>query len=136
MPTTRWILAACLTVMACADPGEVRRAEAQALFMPAELDFGEVPVGEWRELDLRIHNTGRVWFRAAQALKLDDNPSFVVEHEGTWVPPYEWRTVKVRFHPLAEGTLSDRVRVVTDADLAGSAVVPVLSHVRRRFLEL
>jgi hypothetical protein len=102
---------------ACHEPGYVKQVEATAIFDTSALDFGEVPVGEWREREVTVQNAGYVPFTASEAFKLKDNPSFVVELEGEGkVNAGETRTVRVKFHPLREGALEEQVRVVTDAE--------------------
>src|SRR5437016_816961 len=61
----RWALlgAACLVSAACHEP-KLRAVRAVALFDKDDLDFGEVPVGEWREATVHISNVGYVPFRA------------------------------------------------------------------------
>ncbi|MBI3180643.1 MAG: choice-of-anchor D domain-containing protein [Myxococcales bacterium] len=100
----------------CWQDGRLRRVDAIVLFDQAKLDFGEVPVGEWREAPTRVSNAGRAPFRLLEVLKLDDNPSFEVEAGTGMLGPGEERTVVVRFHPLAEGTLTDLLKLSTDAD--------------------
>src|SRR5688572_21610467 len=81
------------------------------------LDFGEVPVGEWRELEVNVKNVGFVPFRALEALALDGDPSFVVELDGPdRLKPGEERVIWVRFHPLREGEHRERLAVETDAE--------------------
>lgn len=109
---------AALVTAACHEPVQVRPAEAIAAVEPAVVDFGEVPVGEWRELETRVKNVGVVSFRVLEALALDGNPSFaVVALDGQdRLMPGEERAVQVRFHPLREGEHRERVSVETDAE--------------------
>ncbi len=110
-----WVLGALLA-MGCHDPGKSHSVQASAIFDRAALDFGEVPVGEWRSEEVRIQNVGYVPFNALEALGLSSNPSFKVELDGGKVLPGEDRKVTVRFHPLREGALDETVEVATDAD--------------------
>jgi len=48
-----------LLLAACHEPGQVGPLNASAAVEPAVLDFGEVPVGEWRSLPVLIKNVGR-----------------------------------------------------------------------------
>ena len=112
-------------LLACHDGNYVRNVYATAVFDQAALDFGEVPVGEWREKEITVRNVGYVPFRLVEALKLDDNPSYVVEAPQTLVPSGETRTVKVKFHPLREGDLATQVRVETDARVRPVDPLPV-----------
>jgi len=113
------------TGVACHEPDETRSVQATAVVDTDVLDFGEVPVGEWREKEVRIRNVGYVPFHALDALGLADNPSYVVEltEGGGRVMPGESHIVRVRFHPLREGTTEDTVRVTTDANQGAEARV-------------
>ncbi|HEX8820821.1 MAG TPA: choice-of-anchor D domain-containing protein, partial [Archangium sp.] len=105
------------SLAACHEPGNTRSVQANAAVDADALDFGEVPVGEWREKQVRVRNVGYVPFRALEALGLQGNPSFEVSAEGEdRVPPGGERVVRVRFHPLAEGALEETVHVTTDAN--------------------
>ena len=44
-----WAAAALLVVVGCHDPRQLHKLDATALFDRTELDFGEVPVGQWEE---------------------------------------------------------------------------------------
>lgn len=100
---------------ACHDGNYVRSVHATAVFDEAALDFGEVPVGEWREKEITVRNAGYVPFTLVEALKIDDNPSYFVEAKMTQIPSGQTRRVKVKFHPLREGEISSGVAVETDA---------------------
>jgi hypothetical protein len=114
-------------VAACHEPGRTRAVEAAAVVDTEALDFGEVPVGEWREREVLIRNVGYVPFFALEALALGDNPSYQVElvDGGSRVLPGESKVVKVRFHPLREGPLEERLRVATDANTGREHTVTV-----------
>ncbi len=99
----------------CDDTGKVRYVEATAMFDSGVLDFGEVPVGEWREARIAVRNGSRVPFRLLEALQLDKHPAFHVEAKSERVPAFGSREVIVRFHPIAEGAFADRVKVEVDA---------------------
>ena len=120
-----------LTVMAalmaaCHEPDNTRAVQAAAVLDTEQLDFGEVPVGEWREQRVLIRNVGFVPFSALEALRLGDNPSYEVElTEGGRVEPGASKEVKVRFHPLHEGDLQAQVRVATDANTGRESTVSV-----------
>lgn len=120
------LLVAVAVLTACHEPGRTRGVKATAALEPEVLDFGEVPVGEWRELPVRIRNIGQVPFSALDALGLEGNPSFevVLRDEGRVDPGKEAR-VLVRFHPLAEGPHQDTVRVDTDANAGSDRPIPV-----------
>ncbi|HVE83759.1 MAG TPA: hypothetical protein VND93_12950, partial [Myxococcales bacterium] len=111
-----------LLLAACHEPGQVGPLNASAAVEPAVLDFGEVPVGEWRSLPVLIKNVGFVPFHAIQVLRLDGNPSFTARLDGAGdedaakVLPGEDRAVVVSFHPLREGALGDRLQIDTDAE--------------------
>lgn len=111
------VAALALLAAACHEPGQVRPAVASAAVEPAVLDFGEVPVGEWRELATTIKNVGFVPFRALEALALGGEPSFEAALDGPErVMPGEERAVRVRFHPLREGEHRERLSIDTDAE--------------------
>ncbi|HYV50037.1 MAG TPA: choice-of-anchor D domain-containing protein [Myxococcaceae bacterium] len=106
-----------LLCAACHEPRQTGLVSASAAVEPAVLDFGEVPVGEWASQEVTIKNVGFVPFHALQVLRLDDDPSFAAElADDSKVMPGEDRVVTVRFHPLREGELGDRLQVSTDAE--------------------
>jgi len=106
-----------LLCAACHEPRQTGLVSASAAVEPAVLDFGEVPVGEWASQEVTIKNVGFVPFHALQVLRLDGDPSFTAELADTSkVVPGEDRVVTVRFHPLREGELGDRLQVSTDAE--------------------
>lgn len=113
-----WAMAGvALLCAACHEPRQTSLVSASAAIEPAALDFGEVPVGEWASQEVTIKNVGFVSFSALQVLRLDGNPSFTAELAGaSKVMPGEDRVVTVRFHPLREGELGDRLQVSTDAE--------------------
>nr|BDT37070.1 choice-of-anchor D domain-containing protein [Myxococcus sp. MH1] len=115
------------TTMACHEGNETRSVQATAVVDMDVLDFGEVPVGEWREREVRIRNVGYVPFFAIEALAIIGNPSYEVEltDGGGRVMPGESHLVKVRFHPLAEGVTEETVFVSTDANQGAQAQVRV-----------
>lgn len=121
-------LATVAAMAACHEPGRTRAVEAAAVVDTEALDFGEVPVGEWREREVLIRNVGYVPFSALEALALEGNPSYQVEltHGGGRVMPGESLPVKVRFHPLREGSIEERVRVATDANTGNEHTVRIL----------
>ncbi|MBX5483666.1 MAG: choice-of-anchor D domain-containing protein [Myxococcaceae bacterium] len=100
---------------ACHDGDYVRNVHATAVFDQAALDFGRVPVGEWREKEITVRNVGYVPFSLIEALELEDNPSFVVEAKRDLIRSGETRAVKVRFHPVREGEITASVKVDVDA---------------------
>jgi hypothetical protein len=111
---------------ACHEPGHTRPVQAAAMLDTELLDFGEVPVGQWREKEVLIRNVGYVPFSALEALALDGNPSYQVELvEGGRVLPGEAKVVKVRFHPLREGSTEEQLRVSTDANTGRESTVTV-----------
>ncbi|EAU69320.1 hypothetical protein STIAU_8045 [Stigmatella aurantiaca DW4/3-1] len=113
---------------ACHEPGRTRAVEAAAVVDTEALDFGEVPVGEWREREVLIRNVGYVPFSALEALALEGNPAYQVEltNGGGRVMPGESLPVKVRFHPLREGAIEERVHVATDANTGSEHTVRVM----------
>jgi hypothetical protein len=111
--------------VACHEPGHTRSVQAAAV-VDSELDFGEVPVGEWREKDVLIRNVGYVPFSALDALALEGNPAYQVELvDGGRVLPGEAKVVKVRLHPLHEGSTEETLRVATDANTGRESTVTV-----------
>jgi len=111
---------------ACHEPGHTRSVQAAAVVDKEQLDFGEVPVGEWREREVLIRNVGYVPFSALEALALGSNPSYQVELvDGGRVLPGEAKVVKVRFHPLHEGLSEEQLRVATDANTGREHTVSV-----------
>lgn len=119
-------LALALALSGCHERDGIRVVEARALFDTDVADFGEVPVGEWAELEVGIRNTGYVPFNALEAFTQQGNPSFRVELEGnSKVMPGETKRVKVRFHPLSEGEIADAMAVNTDAEHEPSSPLPL-----------
>jgi hypothetical protein len=112
------LAALAVALTACHEDERTRAVQATAVISPDTLDFGEVPVGEWREAEVRVRNIGYVPFFAMDALGLENNPSYEVRlvDGGGRVMPGEDKVVKVRFHPLAEGPLRETLRVETDAN--------------------
>jgi hypothetical protein len=104
--------------LGCHDPNQIRSLEARAVLNTTSLDFGGVGVGLWKELGVKIQNVGYVPFAALDVLKLDGNPSFEAEivNPAQLIQPGESRTVKVRFHPLQEGPVHERIQVDVDAE--------------------
>ncbi|MDQ3262915.1 MAG: choice-of-anchor D domain-containing protein [Myxococcota bacterium] len=102
----------------CHEPNRVRQVEAYAVLNTTVFDFGGVPVGEWREGEVRIRNVGHVPFTPMEVLKLDNNPSFQAEllDPGLRILPGEERGVRLYFHPLKEGPLEGSVSVRVDAE--------------------
>ncbi|OJH42073.1 choice-of-anchor D domain-containing protein [Cystobacter ferrugineus] len=114
---------------ACHETGETRAVQATAAVDTNALDFGEVPVGEWREKVVRLRNVGYVPFHALEALKLGDNPSYEVSFDGdARLMPGEEKLVKVRFHPLAEGGSESSFQVRTDASSGKEHTVRVMGQ--------
>ncbi|WP_224372619.1 choice-of-anchor D domain-containing protein [Hyalangium versicolor] len=111
---------------ACHEPGNTRSVQAAAVVDREQLDFGEVPVGEWREQKVLIRNVGYVPFSALEALALQGNAAYQVELvEGGRVLPGESKEVLVRFHPLHEGPTEEQLRVATDANTGRESTVTV-----------
>lgn len=101
----------------CREGGGVRTVQAFAELDRTSLDFGDVPVGEWKALSVHIRNVGEVPFRATDVVQLDGNPSFQISLDPSErIQPGESREVAVRFHPLAEQELTDHFRVDVDAE--------------------
>jgi len=114
-------------VAACHEPRQTQAVQAAAVVDKEELDFGEVPVGEWAEREVLIRNVGVVPFFALEALALDGNPSYrvdLVDGESR-VMPGESKVVRVRFHPLREGAIEERLKVRTDANTGAESTVTV-----------
>lgn len=112
-------LALALGMLLCAgchEPKQTRQVLASGVLDTSALDFGEVPVGEWRTAKVKVRNVGYVPFSALEVLRFSDNPSFQVEMEDGRIMGGEEREITVRFHPLAEGELTDKFHVATDAD--------------------
>ncbi|NTX33960.1 choice-of-anchor D domain-containing protein [Myxococcus sp. CA033] len=114
-------------LVGCHEGDETRAVHATAVVDMDVLDFGEVPVGEWREREVRIRNVGYVPFFAIEALAIVGNPSYEVElaEGGGRVMPGESHLVRVRFHPLGEGVTEETVYVSTDANQGAQAQVRV-----------
>ncbi len=114
------------TMAACHEPGNTRPVQAAAVVDTKQLDFGEVPVGEWREQTVVVRNVGFVPFSVLEALPLNSDPSYQVElMDGGRVLPGESKQVKVRFHPLREGPIEERVHVATDANTGREHTISV-----------
>ncbi|WNG50174.1 choice-of-anchor D domain-containing protein [Archangium minus] len=112
-----WLSLLTAFLAACHEPGNTRSVQAKAAVDSDVLDFGEVPVGQWREKVVRLRNVGYVPFHALEALGLKGDPSYEVSFEGEGrVMPGDEMRVLVRFHPLSEGTLEETVHVTTDAN--------------------
>jgi hypothetical protein len=109
----------------CHEPPQLKTALAAGVIDETDVDFGQVPVGEWRDRDIHVRNVGDASFNALEALKVSGDASFFVELDPGRVKPGETRAVRVRFHPLKEGGLSAAVRVQTDADKNPEPAVPV-----------
>jgi hypothetical protein len=112
-------------LVACHDGDQIMSVHATADYDQAALDFGEVPVGEWREREIEVRNVGHVPFTLVEALKLNDNPSFHVDFAQELLESGQKRKVKVRFHPLREGELTTLVKVETDALWRPEDPIPV-----------
>src|SRR5688572_28463024 len=97
----------------CHEPRDTQAVQAAAVVDREELDFGEIPVGEWTEREVLIRNVGVVPFFALEALALDGNPSYQVDlvDGESRVMPGESKVVRVRFHPLREGSIEERLKV-------------------------
>jgi hypothetical protein len=123
----RWALALVFAgLLGCHDPSQLQSVEAYAQIDEPLVDFGQVPVGEWRELVVHVRNVGAVPFHAIDALRLVNDPSFVVVLDGGGkIQPGDAREVHVRFHPLHEGEITDTVRVRTDAEHRPPGLVPI-----------
>src|ERR1700737_860409 len=120
--------AALLTLFlgsACHESAQFHRVQAAAVIDEAALDFGQVPVGEWRNAEIHIRNVGYAPFNALDALKVGTDSSFLVGLDPGKVQPGETKAVRVRFHPLKEGSLSFDLKVQTDADRSPEQAIPV-----------
>ncbi|PTL83897.1 hypothetical protein [Vitiosangium sp. GDMCC 1.1324] len=112
-----WLSLLAGLLAACHEPGNTRSVQAKAAVDADALDFGEVPVGEWREKIVRLRNVGYVPFHALEALGLKGDPSYEISFDGEGrVMPGDEKLVHVRFHPLVEGALEETVHVTTDAN--------------------
>jgi hypothetical protein len=104
-------------LLACHEPGNTRSVQALAAVDADTLDFGDVPVGQWREKQVRLRNVGYVPFHVLEALGLKGDPAYQVSFDGEErVMPGEEKRVHVRFHPLMEGPAEETVHVRTDAN--------------------
>lgn len=101
---------------ACHDVEQTRTLRPQAVVEGGPVDFGEVPVGEWREATLLVRNVGFTSVNVRQVLALESNPSFVLEFDPGELPAQTSRRLTVRFHPLNEGPLEERVDVHAGTD--------------------
>ncbi|RJS26043.1 hypothetical protein DRW03_06170 [Corallococcus sp. H22C18031201] len=121
------VAALALGAVACHDNARIRSVQATAVLDTDAIDFGDVPVGEWREKQVRIRNVGYVPFFAIEALGLAGNASYQVElvNGSGRVMPGESHVVKVRFHPLSEGPLEEVLHVSTDANVGTTQQVAV-----------
>jgi hypothetical protein len=118
-----------VSLVACHEPGNTRDVQAKAAMDADVLDFGEVPVGEWREKKVHVRNVGYVPFHALDALGLKGDPSYEVSFEGEGrIPPGGEKVVRVRFHPLTEGPLEETVHVTTDANSGREHTVRVMGQ--------
>ena len=59
------------------------------------MDFGEVPVGEWRTQSVLLRNTGYVAFRVGGLTPVNGNPAFLLELEPGMMQPGESRPITV-----------------------------------------
>jgi len=120
-----WLMVAIVVGgVACHDVESTRTVRPQAVVEGAPLDFGEVPVGEWREAKLVVRNIGFTAINLREVLGLENNPSFEVEYEGGELAAQHSRRLTVRFHPLEEGALEEHYRVEAGTD-APLELVPV-----------
>lgn len=110
------IALAMLVGVGCHEPKQTRQVLASGVLDTSALDFGDVPVGEWRSAKVKVRNVGYVPFSALEVVRFADNPSFIVELDDGKVFPGEEREIQVRFHPLEEGELTENFHVATDAD--------------------
>src|SRR5918996_313649 len=110
---------------ACHDQRWVRPIQATAVFDESALDFGDVPVGEWREANITVRNAGHAPFTLMEALQLGDDPSYQVEAAQELVPAWDTRHVRVRFHPVREGAIETQVKIATDALYREEDPIPV-----------
>ena len=111
------LLAMALALLgACHDVERTRTLRPQAVVEGGPLDFGEVPVGEWREATLQIRNVGFTAVNVREVLAQQANPSFHFEYDPGELPAQSSRRLTVRFHPLAEGPLEERVDVLAGTD--------------------
>src|SRR5919197_1409159 len=110
---------------ACHGPQQLRSLRATAVIDQNVIDFGEVPVGEWREAEITVRNISQAPFNLLEALQLADNPSYQLEAPQQLVPSWQTRRVRVRFHPLREGPLETQVKVATDAFDRPDRAIPV-----------
>ncbi|MEN9799245.1 MAG: hypothetical protein RL653_2941 [Pseudomonadota bacterium] len=107
---------ACLLLAGCHEEQGLQRVRASGFLDTTLVDFGEVPMGEWREQQVRLENTGYVPFRVEELQLLEQHPSFVLEFAPGTLRPGEVRAVTLRFHPVQEGEQQSRARLTTDAD--------------------
>lgn len=109
-------LSVFLLAAACHDPRMLHGVRAAASIDPAFLDFGEVPVGEWREARVHLRNVGYVSFRALGLESKLENDAFHSRLDPGSVLPGESLDALVRFHPLAEGPTGEEIQIRSDAD--------------------
>ena len=80
------------------------------------VEFGQVPVGEWRTQSVMLRNTGYVAFRVQALAPVSGNDAFVLEMEPGVLQPGEARAITVRFHPVNEGLQEETTPIDTNAD--------------------
>src|SRR5262245_22587328 len=100
---------------ACRDTGNTNSVNAEAVFENGLIDFGTVPVGEWREARIKVSNAGHVPFKISDAFKLGSSDEFFVKTPNGLIQAFSSMDVTVMFHPLKEGLSEERVQVNVDA---------------------
>jgi len=111
-----WTAAAWVFLGACHDRQELERVRATAMLDSPLLEFGEVPVGEWRTQSIMLRNTGYVAFQVNEVAPEVGNPAFILELEPGMLRPGEARPITVRFHPVTEGVQEETTPILTNAD--------------------
>src|SRR4051812_1534484 len=106
-----------LLLAACHEPRQTGLVIASAAVEPAVLASGEVRGGEGRPREGTTKTAGSAPSHALEILRLDGNPSFTAELQGSGkVMPGADKKVIVSFPPLREGAQGDRLQISTDAE--------------------
>lgn len=105
-----WVLLALLSLAACSKEDPVQRVFERISFSPAQLDFGDVPVGGARQMRLEVQNGGQ----GPVTLHADGvELPFEIEPTAITVRPDEIGVLNVRFRPRTEAEVEDALRFVT-----------------------
>lgn len=125
------LVLACSGACECSEGGGIARVVPEIEVSPASLDFGEVPFGSTKRLELVVRNTGTADLTLGSA---DATQPFAAELLQRTIAPGASAAIDVAFAPQAEGEQSGTLLVSSDANtrpmlsvsLRGTAVAGVV----------